>query len=178
MLDVGRLSVTREMSTHRFWSLIDQARRDADGDVDEYGLALEGVLAHLTPDELIEFERHFDSLIDAAWRWDLWGAAYILNGGCSDDGFLYFRGWLVMQGQRVYEASLADPDSLADSFVGTGIDYECEDVLYVARSLYETRAGQEMPLRGNGGAPTPAPQGRQWTEDDLLSLLPRLASLS
>jgi len=26
------------------------------------------------------------------------GAAYIINGGCSDDGFEYFRRWLVLQG--------------------------------------------------------------------------------
>jgi hypothetical protein len=44
---------------------------------------------------------------------DQWGAAYLANGGCSDDGFDYFRGWLIGQGRKVYETVLADPDSLA-----------------------------------------------------------------
>jgi hypothetical protein len=31
---------------------------------------------------------------------DQWGAAYLANGGCSDDGFDYFRGWLIGQGRK------------------------------------------------------------------------------
>jgi hypothetical protein len=49
-----------------------------------------------------------------SYRWDLWGAAYLINGGCSDDGFDYFRGWLLSQGRAIWQATLADPDSLAD----------------------------------------------------------------
>ena len=39
--------------------------------------------------------------MDDSYRWDLWGAAYLANGGCSDDGFDYFRGWLIGQGRKV-----------------------------------------------------------------------------
>ena len=41
-------------------------------------------------------------------------AASLILGGCSDDGFEYFRGWLIAQGREVFERSVADPDSLAD----------------------------------------------------------------
>jgi hypothetical protein len=38
--------------------------------------------------------------------------AYQLNGGCSDDCFVYFRCWLLAQGRASWEAALGDPDSL------------------------------------------------------------------
>ena len=50
--------------------------------------------------------------MDRAYRQELWGAAYLINGGCSDDGFVYFLGWLIAQGRDVYQAALPDPDSL------------------------------------------------------------------
>jgi hypothetical protein len=45
---------------------------------------------------------------------DLSGAAYLINGRCSDDGVEYFRGWLIAQGRATYERVVADPDALAD----------------------------------------------------------------
>lgn len=36
-----------------------------------------------------------------------------MHGGCSDDSFDYFRGWLTAQGKEVFLNALADPDSLA-----------------------------------------------------------------
>jgi len=40
----------------------------------------------------------FRRYLNKAYTWDLWGAAYLINGGCSDDGFEYFRRWLVSRG--------------------------------------------------------------------------------
>lgn len=37
------------------------------------------------------------------------------RGGCTDDGFMDFRTWLVAQGKEVYMAALKDPDSLVDA---------------------------------------------------------------
>ena len=51
--------------------------------------------------------------MNESYRWDLWSAAYLANGGCSGDGFDYFRGWLIGQGRTAYETVLADPDALA-----------------------------------------------------------------
>jgi hypothetical protein len=45
----------------------------------------------------------------------LWAAAYRINGDCSDDGFDYFRDWLITQGRDMFEAAVADPDALADN---------------------------------------------------------------
>jgi hypothetical protein len=56
-----------------------------------------------------------------SFRADLWDAAMVINQWesndkffCSEDTFFGFRGWLVAQGHQVYDAAIADPDSLAD----------------------------------------------------------------
>ena len=46
------------------------------------------------------------------YTWDLWGVAYILKGGCSDDGFEYFRAWLIARGRDFVAQALADPEGL------------------------------------------------------------------
>jgi hypothetical protein len=100
-----------------------------------------------------------------------------MNGGCSDDGFEYFRGWLVAQGQQVYEAALADPDSLAKVIDPDNDEHESEDILYVGMRAYEGVAGTQLP------APTsrvqaPEPSGERWDFDDpeaTARQLPRLA---
>ena len=59
-------------------------------------------------------------MLAEAYHWDLWGAAYLINGGCSDDGFEYFRRWLVLQGRDVFQAAVSNPDTLAE--VAEGLD--------------------------------------------------------
>jgi hypothetical protein len=50
---------------------------------------------------------------DALYRYDLWAAAYLIGGGCSDDGFIDFRAGLIAQGRDWYHKAAASPDSLA-----------------------------------------------------------------
>ncbi|HEV2172244.1 MAG TPA: DUF4240 domain-containing protein, partial [Nitrospira sp.] len=99
-----------------------------------------------------------------------WGAAFVINGGCSDDGFEYFRGWLMLQGRDVWEAALRDPDSLAEVAIDGNAD--CEDVLSVATEAYRRVTGRSLPSHGEPQEDQPA--GQAWEEEDLESLYPRL----
>jgi hypothetical protein len=63
---------------------------------------------------LLDFVQLLAATREPANTYNLWNAAEIINRGwCSDDGFHYFQMWLVGQGRAVYEAAVADPDSLA-----------------------------------------------------------------
>ena len=67
----------------RFWDIIDATvSPDYDAQLESLGTAL----SKLSGDELIAFEADFRRASLGAYRWDLWGAAYVINGGCSDDG--------------------------------------------------------------------------------------------
>ena len=156
------------MDSTTFWRLIDASRRAGRGDVEEQAEALRLRLERLDPDEIVEFDRIFHEQLAAAYSWDLWAAASIINGGCSDDGFEYFRCWLIAQGERVFQAALADPESLAGR---AEPDVEAESMLYAAAKAYESRTGAELP------APIPRPNepaGEPWDEDDLEELYPKL----
>ena len=82
------------MPVDRFWELVGKTIEhgaDQENQID----ALSEVLRQLTPAEIEAFERTFHQQQRQAYSWDLWGAAYIMNGGASDDGFEYFQRWLI-----------------------------------------------------------------------------------
>ncbi len=113
-----------------------------------------------------------------AYTWDLWGAAYLINGGCSDDGFAYFRAWLISCGQSVYSSALRKPDSLSSIVDPDRDDYEFEDLWGIAQVIYEETTGSEMPTVDFAW---PAePKGDRWDFDDdeqVTRKLPKLAEL-
>ena len=80
--------------------------------------------------------------MDKAYRADLWDVAYAINGGCSDDGFVYFRWWLVMQGEDILEAALENPESLAEISAATR-DLEHEGYGYSRRESLSSRDREE-----------------------------------
>src|ERR1043165_7575160 len=125
------------MDEAQFWKIIKQAKSNADGEIEEIAEEVRSQLSELPAAEIQAFDELLRIKRNAAYTWKLWGAAYLINGGCSDDGFEYFRGWLVSQGQKVYEAALADPDSLAKVADPENDQHECEDILYVAMRAYE-----------------------------------------
>src|SRR5262245_57201855 len=98
------------MTKDVFWDHIRATRRV---EPEEHADRLTKRLSKLPEAEIGGFIQRWDEASVDAYRWDLWGAAYLINGGCSDDGFQYFRWWLLLQGRAAYEAALADPDSLA-----------------------------------------------------------------
>ena len=73
-------------------------------------------MTKLSADEIVEWNHIFDRLAARAYQTDLWAAAYHINGGASDDGFYYFRCWLIGMGKDSYKAAIQNPDTLADVF--------------------------------------------------------------
>jgi hypothetical protein len=119
------------MMTHEeFWILVEKACQSDPRSAEEWDARLVEMLARLPPEDIIEWNHIFDQLAAQAYRTDLWAAAYLINGGASDDGFYYFRCWLIGMGKQVYESAIRDPDSLADivsaSWVSEGIISEAE----------------------------------------------------
>ncbi len=98
------------MTLKEFWEHIDKTKRR---DTDEHEARLVARLTKRPEKDILDFAHHWDEMLSRAYTWNLWGAAYIINGGCSDDGFEYFRGWLILKGRKVYEAALKNPDTLA-----------------------------------------------------------------
>lgn len=132
--------------------------------------ALQRELRQLSDADLRDFLNHYHDANARAYDWKLWAAAYVLNGGCSDDAFSDFRASLISRGRVAFESALADPDSLADTEPGQELFYEGYD--YAVHEVATARWGELPPP----AKPFPKkPSGQDWTEEDLPRLLPRLA---
>jgi hypothetical protein len=176
------------MSTDMVWQLVEEARASLGPAEDSEALAERVVhlLSQRDPADIIAFAQPMADLLSQAYRADLWAAAYIINGGASDDGFEYFRGWLVAQGQQVFEQALSNPDSLAGLPViiqacDEGNDnVECEGMISLAWLAYEEATGLELP---QGSFQIQLPElDPDWDfdfddESELRARLPRLTTL-
>jgi hypothetical protein len=161
------------MDNDSFWKLIGNSRRGA-VDCDEQVERLVQRLEKHSAEEILEFHRLLGERLGESYRWDLWGVAYLVNGGCSDDGFEYFRCWLIAQGRSFYEEILQNPEKISRR-VKDG-DVECEPLMYAAMQAYESKTGEEMPVPSPPEQPleNAEPQGESWTEEDLKHLFPKL----
>src|ERR1019366_8386102 len=99
-----------------FWQTIEKVK-----DFKFPEILLAAALRNYSLPELISFRDHFDALVDQANSWKLWGAADLICGGCSDDGFEYFRYGLIAMGRKVFESALKNPNSLAKTHIDTRI---------------------------------------------------------
>ena len=156
------------MPDERFWGLIglttihgkDPGRQIA---------VLRTVLAALPLHDIEAFQAAFDKAMARSYSWDLWGAAFVVNGGASDDGFEYFRCWLISKGRTAFEQVLADSDSLGD-FVdpGTKAARELEAFAYVAGEVWSARTGRPVTELAEAAAAAYAtqPAGKPFTEDE------------
>ncbi|WP_137993369.1 DUF4240 domain-containing protein [Streptomyces vilmorinianum] len=185
------------MDENAFWALIEDLRRQP-GDRDDRLEWLSAELLRRPAGDSVAFHVCLERACDAAYSWELWAAAERIEGGrCSDDGFAYFRLWLVSQGQKVYESALADPDSLADvpevrRLAGRPVDDwddedwpEWEELDYVAQDVYDELTDQEddsgdaffdkVSTEQGDDAPDPTapPRGRRLDAE----AIPRLAAL-
>ncbi|EST23497.1 DUF4240 domain-containing protein [Streptomyces roseochromogenus] len=148
------------MDETEFWELIDAARESAEGDPEEQADVLVDRLLQMDPELVLDFARHFEARYNRAYRWDLWGAAWVLLDGASDDAFDFFRCWLIGQGREVYEGAVHEPDSLAELLgeFDEEIDGDGEELGYAADEAYEQLTGTVAPDLGI--APAPAePEG-------------------
>jgi len=161
------------MDEAKFWSLIEAAGKSSDDPDEQLEMLVQRLTKRPTP-EILEFDRILRDMVGRSYTNDLWAACYILNGGCSDDSFDYFRGWLIMQGNEVFYNALRDAESLADLDLPTDEEFEFESLFYAGVTAYEEKTGKEFPqkLRGFQYDLT----GGEWTEDDVYEKYPRLAA--
>jgi len=174
------------MTEEQFWEIIEESRRARmpdEGKEANQERQLEGLkvaLQRLTPEEILQFEDVFGEMLDRSYRWDLWALPYLIDGWCSDDGFDYFRSWLISQGRFFFESVIGDPDTIAamvsDAEIKHGLEFE--EFWYVAGEVYKEKTGEDIWDVETGSEDTPpagreGPAGERWTLEDLPVRFPR-----
>lgn len=126
-----------------YWSIIEKAIKGTDNQEDKE-LFLIAEIEKLTPIEMIGFRLRTDKILFDSYNPELWCAAYIVSGGCSDGGFEYFRCWLISQGKEVFYNVKAKPDSLINQVVEGKESYEFEGFWYVAMNAFKNTTGEDL----------------------------------
>lgn len=191
------------MDITEFWTLIEAARTQATDTADApeddgkaVAAALTERLAATSELTIFEFEQHFETLLAALCRWDVWAAAYLVNRGCSDDSFMDFRAGVIAQGRDWYERVAQNPDTLADHpevrAVATGNRGSAlfqEQVNYVSGHAYEELTGEETGMSdfyeaydafAGKDEPEPEDVGEEFDfgdAEEMRARLPRLSGL-
>ncbi|BBH24416.1 hypothetical protein Back11_57610 [Paenibacillus baekrokdamisoli] len=132
------------MTNNDFWKMIEQSKEHSEEQVEW----ITNELVKKTTDEIIEFELVFRHKLEQLYTSSLWGAAFVIMGGCSDDCFDYFRGWLIAQGEEVFNKVLGHPESLAkyipEYYLEEELAPQLEEILSVASDAYTFQKTEEF----------------------------------
>lgn len=124
------------ISVDDFWEIVERGSR-SDESQHEAAHRITDRLVELDEDSVLQWGLIYERYHELADQGKLWGAANIMDDGfCSDDGFHYFRGWLIAQGRDTYHMALQDPDSLASLPEQDEVRFEL--VNYAAVHAYES----------------------------------------
>jgi len=182
---------TASLTKDDFWDMIDQARVNGGGHWEPQYRLLEQHLTQLPIGDIVvfgDYEKHFRNY---AYRGHLWAAAYVICGGCSDDGFMDFRDFLISRGKDVYLAAIEDPNTLLDVVQVIDGEYSvygdamAEGLYALHWNAYENKTGFEFPIFVRPWTNSPihdanvhkeptALEGMDWSEDTVYEMYPEL----
>ena len=130
-----------EINKETFWQLIEETKNQCGQDMDASISWIKKELLSMPPEQSLQFHTIMYEYRDAADKYGLWTVATLIKEyGCSDDGFMDFRAWLIAQGKDIYMAALENPDSLAK--VEKYGDCEFESLNYVGDEAYHELTGR------------------------------------
>lgn len=146
--NIPKDSLTIELSSEMldenvYWGLIANSLKESSNPEDQE-IYLVNEIEKLTPKEIIGFRLRTDKLLFDSYTSDLWCAAYIMDGGCSDAGFDYFRCWLISRGKDIFYKAKANPDTLIDMVQEGQRIYEFEGFWYVAVNAFKNTTDKEL----------------------------------
>lgn len=161
------------MEDSQFWAIVTPSSPGLS--LEETVAEMENKLRELTPEEIVIFDRIYSKKMRQSYTWKLWGAADVIAGGCSDDGFTVFRNWLISRGEEVYNSALENPDSLAEYQFFPESDGEVYPFLEyydeLASEVYKKKTGISLVFQSYI---LDEPEGEEYEEEDLLRLYPQL----
>ncbi|HLX92141.1 MAG TPA: DUF4240 domain-containing protein [Puia sp.] len=126
-----------------YWSIIAESLQKTDNPNDQERYLIHRI-QKLTPKEIIGFRLRTDKLLNECYTPAMWCAGYIMNDGCSDDGFEFFRNWVISRGKEVYYRAKGNPDTLVSEIDEELEGYDFEGFWYVADKAFKYRTGKEL----------------------------------
>ena len=174
------------MDKQEFWKIINYSFNKSQQNSSSQEKLIIEKLAAYSAEQIIDFEIILRQTINQADDFKVVAAEKIIEGWVTDDPYLYFRCWLIGQGENTFNETLKNPDFLAD-IVDKQTETNFESLLYVATEAYKIKTGKkeedesfprdvamerDPQLDYDMGAPPT--KGTDWKTEDLPKLYPRL----
>jgi hypothetical protein len=126
-----------------YWLIIERSLKSTRNQLDQEKYLVREI-EKLTPTEMIGFRLRTDKLLYDTYNSEMWCAGYIMNGGCSDDMFEYFRNWIISRGKETYYKAKDDPDNLIEEVAEDAEYYVFEGFWYVALDAFKNKTGKDL----------------------------------
>jgi hypothetical protein len=159
------------MDVQQFWEIIGQSYEKAEGNYIIQQDVLVEILVAMSEEQIIQFDNTFDALSHDAYSWNLWGAAHIMLGGCDDEAFDDFRGWLIAKGESIYNSAMANPETLSDMPFSRGVDRMDGFSLMSYEAFYQKTKRHIPPSNSDYQW---IPEGDKWHQPELSAKFPKL----
>lgn len=142
--DTTQLTKTAEMlDEDLYWSIIAKSLKQTKNQDDQERFLIKEI-EKLTPNQMIGFRLRTDKLLYDTYNSEMWCAGYIMNGGCSDDTFEYFRNWVISRGKETYYNAKQNPDNLIREVIEDEDLYDFESFWYVALEAFQHKTGKDL----------------------------------
>ncbi len=144
LLGINPIEKTSEMlDEDLYWLIIENSLKHSSNQEGQEKYLINEI-SKLTLKQMIGFRLRTDKLLYDTYNSDMWCAGYIMNGGCSDDGFEYFRNWVISRGKTTYYKTKENPDYLINELVSEIEIYDFENFWYVALAAFDNKTGKDL----------------------------------
>ena len=172
MPELPPVSSTRRMDDPLFWEIVSGSRSEAPELPDQLNV-LEQLLQSFPAPEIKRFAMLYGKFMKQLYHWNVWALAYAARGGCSDDAFMEFRTWLILQGDpALLELAIKEPAAAA-ARVPRDLELPEGTLLPMIDEIHLARAGKtfEWPMTD-----LERPKGKEWPEEELEARYPELVA--
>ncbi len=178
---------TLVMDKKEFWKIINYAHQKSGNDLGLKSQLMIDKLSTYSKEQIIDFEVILRQLLDESDDFKIMAAQKIMTDYVSDDSYLYFRCWLISEGESTFNKTMKDVDYLSN-VVSEDTEPDFEYLLLVATEAFAKKTGKSIDEedetfpRGmaDGRAVnynlSPITKGTDWTEEQLPQLYPKLLS--
>lgn len=127
----------------KFWAIIEKSLKETNNQEDQE-IYLISALEQVSPQEMLGFRLRTDKLMYDSYTSNLWCANYIISNGVADDGFDYFRCWLISRGKDAFYKVQENPEYLINIVENEPKAYDFEGFWYVAMNAFKNMTNQEL----------------------------------
>jgi hypothetical protein len=164
------VSDLRKIDEQVFWELIGRSRGDAVGAMEQVAVIGE-LLKTFKAADIRRFASIYAKLMKQLYHWNAWALAYAARDGCSDDAFMEFRTWLILQADPALIALAVQDPTAAARHVPKDPELPDESLLPVIDEAYLARAGKTTDLPATE---LEKPKGKEWPEERFDEWFPEL----